>query len=40
MVASNLKTFIRYRIFQSAVVLRSLATVSVLVTFKKKASVF
>ena len=40
MVLSNLKTFIRYRIFQSDVVLRSLAVVSVLVTFEKKTSVF
>ena len=36
MVASNLKTFMGYRIFQSDVVSRSLAAVSLLVTFEKK----
>ena len=40
MVASNLKTFIGYRIFQSDIVSRNLAAVGVLVTFEKKTSVF
>ena len=40
MVASNLKTFIERRIFQSDEVSQSLAAVSVLVISEKKASVF
>ena len=40
MVASNLKTFIGYRIFQSDVVSVNLAAVSVLVTFEKKGKRF
>ena len=40
MVASNLKTFLGYRIFQSDKVSRSLAAVSVLVTFEIKTSIF
>ena len=40
MVTSNFKTFVGYRIFQSVVVSRNLAAVSVLVTFEKEASVF
>ena len=39
MVAPNLKVFLRYRIFQSDVVSRKLAAVSVLVTFEIKASI-
>ena len=40
MVESNFKTFIGYRIFQSDIVSRNLAAVSVLVTFEKKKTVF
>ena len=40
MVASNFKTFIGYRIFQSYVVSQNLAAVSVLITFEKTTSVF
>ena len=40
MVASNLKNFIGYRIFQSDQVSRNLAAASVLLTFQKKTSVF
>ena len=40
MVASNFKTFVGYRIFQSVAVSQNLGAVSVLVTFEKKTSVF
>ena len=40
MVALNFETFIGYRIFQSDVVSRNFAAVSVLVTFEKTANVF
>ena len=40
MVTSNFKAFVGYRIFQSVVVSRNLAAVSVLVTFEKETSVF
>ena len=36
MVSSNVKTFVRYRIFQSIVVSRNLGAVSALVTLEKK----
>ena len=40
MVSSNVKTFVRYRIFQSIVVSRNLGAVSALVTLEKKRQVF
>ena len=40
MVSSNVKTFVRYRIFQSIVVSRNLGAVSALVTLEKKDKCF